>query len=430
MNDTVRNNIIFTSTYEPAWYREVVDKCCLLPDFNILEYNDETEIGEKGINLSGGQKQRVGLARAVFQKAQLYLLDDPLSAVDPHVLTDLFKDVIGPRGLLKNTTRILVTQSQAVLPLCDRIVLLKEGKIDFVGTYDELIEKDVSIKAILGDPDESNERAVAGEAGEYQEAISKMRASQDNAEEMAVGSVSWRVYLLVLKKFGLLYASLSLGGYILYEIGMIWGMFWLRTWSDDAKHRNSDLMAALNDTIHISPDETNSSLIEKAAEETVRVALDYSTESASPMDRVNMFVLIGTIELCGIVVGCLCLAIGILKTSTSLHHSVLDAVMRAPLQFFDKTPSGRIINRLSKDLCALDLEFFFFLDGWIVCFGSIVGAVAVITYEVPLLLSVITPCAVLLMVLLVSFLMLPAKFERSSHRMLENCLRKKSASKT
>ena len=74
-----------------------MDKCCLLPDFNILEHSDETGIGEKGINLSGGQKLRVSLARAVYQKAQLYLLDDPLSAVDPHVLQELFKDVIGPQ---------------------------------------------------------------------------------------------------------------------------------------------------------------------------------------------------------------------------------------------------------------------------------------------------------------------------------------------
>lgn len=223
MNDTVRNNIVFTSAYEEAWYREVVDKCCLLPDFNILEHNDETEIGEKGINLSGGQKQRVSLARAVFQKANLYLLDDPLSAVDPHVLHDLFKDVIGPQGLLKDTTRILVTHSQAVLPHCDRIVLLKDGRIDFVGTHDDLIKKDVSIKAILGEPAEGDEQDALDEPEENQRVISKTTDSkpQQNDEEIVIGNVSWRLYFLMIRKFGFVLMALTLTGYILHEICMV-----------------------------------------------------------------------------------------------------------------------------------------------------------------------------------------------------------------
>src|SRR5687768_16728654 len=92
----------------------------------------------KGVNLSGGQKQRISLARAVYQKAAIYLLDDPLSAVDAHVAADLFDNVIGPRGLLKNTTRVLVTHSVAVLPFVDRIIILDKGKITHSGTYHEI----------------------------------------------------------------------------------------------------------------------------------------------------------------------------------------------------------------------------------------------------------------------------------------------------
>ncbi|XP_003746748.1 canalicular multispecific organic anion transporter 1 [Galendromus occidentalis] len=404
LNDSIRNNIVFTSDPDESWYREVVDRCCLLPDFQMLEHNDDTEIGEKGINLSGGQKQRVSLARAVFQKAQLYLLDDPLSSVDSHVLQDLFNDVIGPQGLLKDTTRILVTHSQAVLPLCDRIVLLKEGKIDFVGTYNDLIKEDVSMKTILGESEGENDTRTADEPEEEQKIILNSHGSKvpQNEEEMSVGAVSWRVYLMMVKKFGLFYAGICLLGYGLHEIGMVWSMFWLKTWSTDAKHQDDDLMTALNDTMHATQDDLreNSSLIERIGQDFVKVSADFSAESVTPIDRINMFVFIGSIQMTGLVVGCLCLAIGILKTSTSLHQSVLDAIMRAPLQFFDKTPSGRNINRMSKDVDALDQEFFLNLDGWLCCVLSIFSVLVVIAYEVPLLLSVIVPCACLFVLLL------------------------------
>ena len=138
-NNTLRDNIIFGSHVSETRYQRIIDACALLPDLKILSDGDQTEIGEKvrdggcrtseasskildrffgvknqtfttrtwnfvlqGINLSGGQKQRVSLARAVYQDADTYLLDDPLSAVDAHVAKHLFEKVIGPNGLLKN----------------------------------------------------------------------------------------------------------------------------------------------------------------------------------------------------------------------------------------------------------------------------------------------------------------------------------------
>ena len=95
--------------------------------------------GEKGINLSGGQKQRVSLARAVYSNQDIYLLDDPLSAVDSHVGKHIFEQVIGPRGLLKNKTRILVTNSVAFLNQMDYIVVMKNGRISEAGSYKELL---------------------------------------------------------------------------------------------------------------------------------------------------------------------------------------------------------------------------------------------------------------------------------------------------
>ncbi|XP_042073998.1 ATP-binding cassette sub-family C member 2-like, partial [Haplochromis burtoni] len=101
-NATLKDNILFGSPHEEENFKKVIQACALAPDLELLPGGDLTEIGEKGINLSGGQKQRVSLARAVYSQADIYLLDDPLSAVDSHVGKHLFENVIGPNGLLKD----------------------------------------------------------------------------------------------------------------------------------------------------------------------------------------------------------------------------------------------------------------------------------------------------------------------------------------
>jgi ABC-type multidrug transport system fused ATPase/permease subunit len=101
-NATIRENILFGRDYNELHYDRIIKACSLITDFDIMPNRDKTEIGEKGINLSGGQKQRISLARALYSKADIYLLDDPLSAVDSHVGKHIFDMVIGPNGLLKN----------------------------------------------------------------------------------------------------------------------------------------------------------------------------------------------------------------------------------------------------------------------------------------------------------------------------------------
>jgi ABC-type multidrug transport system fused ATPase/permease subunit len=101
-NATLKDNIIFGNELDDKKYEKVLDACALITDLNILPAGDRTEIGEKGINLSGGQKQRISLARAVYNDSDIYLFDDPLSAVDSHVGKHIFDNVVGPSGMLKN----------------------------------------------------------------------------------------------------------------------------------------------------------------------------------------------------------------------------------------------------------------------------------------------------------------------------------------
>lgn len=140
-NATLQDNILFGRPMDQRRYDQVIQACALKPDIDILPGGHQTEIGEKGINLSGGQKQRVSLARAVYNDADIYFLDDPLSAVDSHVGKHIFEQVLGPKGILAKKTRILVTHGITYLPEVDNIFVLKEGEVSEHGTYKQLLER-------------------------------------------------------------------------------------------------------------------------------------------------------------------------------------------------------------------------------------------------------------------------------------------------
>ncbi|GFT16611.1 multidrug resistance-associated protein 1 [Trichonephila clavipes] len=141
LNQSLRENILLVKHMREEKYSKILDSCCLRPDLEILPSGDATEIGEKGLNLSGGQKQRISIARAVYQDKDIYLLDDPLSAVDVHVRKALFDDVISYNGILRKKTRILVTHDVSLLHKVDKIVSMKDGRIDEIGSYMDLLKK-------------------------------------------------------------------------------------------------------------------------------------------------------------------------------------------------------------------------------------------------------------------------------------------------
>lgn len=147
MNATVRENIIFGYKYDSVFYEKTVKACALLDDFVQLPDGDETVVGERGISLSGGQKARLALARAVYARADIYLLDDCLSAVDSHVGRHLIDNILGPKGLLSSKTRILSTNSIPVLAESDFIYMLQDGEIAERGTFRQLM----AMKGLVSD---------------------------------------------------------------------------------------------------------------------------------------------------------------------------------------------------------------------------------------------------------------------------------------
>lgn len=148
---TIRQNILFGQEMNKDRYDAVVKVCALVKDFEQLPYGDQTIVGERGTALSGGQKARISLARAVYRKADLYLLDDPLSAVDAHVGRHLFEECIGHKGRLgkQKATRILVTHQVHYLKDADFVVVLSEGKIEHMGSPQELSKMGIDFSKML-----------------------------------------------------------------------------------------------------------------------------------------------------------------------------------------------------------------------------------------------------------------------------------------
>ena len=126
-NGKLSENVLFGSEMDQLRYVHTIMACQLEPDLAIMPAGDQTEIGEKGINLSGGQKARVALARAIYNRPDVLLLDDPISALDAHVRQAVFNEVIV--GLMKNKTRILVTHSVEFAQLADHIIIMKDGRV-------------------------------------------------------------------------------------------------------------------------------------------------------------------------------------------------------------------------------------------------------------------------------------------------------------
>lgn len=187
MNATVKENILFGHKWDADFYDKTVKACALLEDFNALPDGDRTEVGERGISLSGGQKARVTLARAVYARADVYLLDDVLSAVDGHVGRHIIENVLGVRGLLNGKTRILATNAIPVLSESSQIILIESGKITESGTYDSLLARGGGVADFIrtaateeeNKPNEDDEKTLQGSSGSDNDVVEEVEATED-----------------------------------------------------------------------------------------------------------------------------------------------------------------------------------------------------------------------------------------------------------
>ena len=186
MNATVKENVIFGHRWDPHFYDLTIKACALMEDFKTLPDGDQTEVGERGISLSGGQKARLTLARAVYARADIYLLDDCLSAVDQHVGRHLIDNVLGPKGLLSGKTRVLATNSIPILIEADFITLLRDGSVLEKGSYEQLIAMKGEVSNLIRTA--SNEEEDTSSTSDENSTATSSPDSEDSTTIVGIGN--------------------------------------------------------------------------------------------------------------------------------------------------------------------------------------------------------------------------------------------------
>ncbi|KAI1321343.1 Multidrug resistance-associated protein 1 [Mortierella claussenii] len=412
INATLRDNILFGNDYQEERYRHILFACGLEPDLAILPAGDLTEIGERGINLSGGQKQRVSLARAAYADADIYLLDDPLSAVDAHVDRHLWKHLIGPKGWLKDKARVLVTHGIHHLKEVDRVVVLKEGQVVEQGEYEELMKergtfyqliKEYSVmhaKETRMKRDSSQRRQSVANAVEAAQEASKIlpvetelmdEASSDvlivTKGHMASDALSFEEVetsddgsevatddrgatgAIVGSKSGkadgkngdkenskaeLIAAEKMVEGQVTFETGLVY----IRALS----YKSVVVIVALFIIAQACLVSTSLWLkhwIKESEKHNDGKDRDHHDYPESPMPSTRLFLgvyALLTILYVVIYVGLswLMFAIARIRASQILHRNLITKILRLPMSFFDTTPLGRILNRFSSDFASVD----------------------------------------------------------------------------
>ncbi|XP_032583422.1 multidrug resistance-associated protein 1 isoform X5 [Drosophila sechellia] len=420
-NATVRDNILFGQTYDRKRYNKVIDACALRADIDILSAGDLTEIGEKGINLSGGQKQRISLARAVYSDADLYLLDDPLSAVDAHVGKHIFEEVIGPKGILARKSRVLVTHGVTFLPQVDSIYVMKMGEISESGTFDQLVKnKGAFADFIIQHLQEGNEEE------EELNQIKRQISSTGDVPEL-LGTVEKAIKLARTESL-----SDSISVTSADSLMGSGGSLRRRTKRQDS-HDSVASAASLK-----KKQEVEGKLIETEKSQTggvefavykhyiksVGIFLSVATlvlnfvfqafqigsnlwltQWANDQNVANDTGLrdmyLGVYGAFGFGQGFtsffsdLAPALGSLHAAKVLHSMLLENVLRAPMTMFDTTPVGRILSRFSKDVESVDQKMPQVINDCIWCAFEVLATIVVISLSTPIFLAVIVPIAFL-----------------------------------
>ncbi|PXF49940.1 Multidrug resistance-associated protein 1 [Gracilariopsis chorda] len=385
-NDTLRNNITFGKDFDEHLYKKAISVSALEHDMNILPAGDMTAIGEKGINLSGGQKQRVSIARAVYANADVYLFDDPLSALDAHVSQEVFQKCFSRRGFLKNKLRVLITNQVHVLPQCDEVVFLENGVVRCQGQYAMLAATDQSFQQLINEQqeeeakhekeegrtrdesvNEASKHSTAISISKQEEETSKMKFPQSAAgttlmqeEERKTGNVLLRAYYQY---------AVACGGVLMFLFMLVfWGatvalsviaQWWLSYWSE--------------------------------------------RELANDTRPLGFFLGIYFALTIGYAIATMMRSVWFLNlalfASKKLHDKMLGSVLRAPITFFDTTPIGRIISRFSRDVQTLDELLPQFFSQMLTTTLNLIAAYAFIGVILPIFFSVAVPVTIFYFIL-------------------------------
>ncbi|XP_067031621.1 ATP-binding cassette sub-family C member 10-like isoform X2 [Acropora muricata] len=371
---TVKENILFGKAFDVEKYMAVIRACALDEDLQMLPAGDETEIGENGVTLSGGQKARVALARAVYQDKEVYLLDDPLAAVDAHVAAHLFHHCI--MGLLQNKTRILCTHHTHFLSAADLVVVMDGGSVTHFGPPEEILQAEQIMSSIVELPDE---REAVGDNKGKKLVESKDEETMDEGlvkeEEKEKGVVKLHVYKSYWFAIGSCLATSILLSLLLMQASRNIGDWWLAYWISHSRTENH-----LNSTMAIPSGLTVD---------------QFGLHIHIVKDTVTFYLVVyGGLAVANTIFTLLrafLFAYGGLCAAKVLHSRLLKSILSAPVSFFDVTPIGRIINRFSSDMYSIDDSLPFILNIFLAQAFGVAGTVVITCYGLPWFILVLVP---------------------------------------
>lgn len=355
---SIKQNIIFIEEYDKVRYREVIRVCALERDLELFPYGDQTIVGERGISLSGGQKARVALARAMYKKADIYLLDDPLSAVDAHVGRHIFDKCISE--FLSDKICVLVTHQLQYLKDVKHIVLMNDACIEARGSYDELKKNKASVLSLLPEDESLHPDPKPKESNLIPNSI-KLNNDDEKPEEVLenqeTGAVDLKVYITYFKAIGSRFWIITvifscLITQVFYSGVDMFVSKWVNWEETIAVPGNiltkiADIVGELlgleePSIAAITTNDTNGT--------TVSDSNDYATRKRFIIFYGILMVIIAILTVYRtfsfFYVG--------LRISKNLHDRMFRAISRAKMYFFNTNPSGRILNRFSKDVGNVD----------------------------------------------------------------------------
>ncbi|CAD5125264.1 unnamed protein product [Dimorphilus gyrociliatus] len=308
LNDTIKENIIFNSEFDKERYKRVLEVCCLYPDLEQFDKEDNTLVGERGMSLSGGQKARISLARSIYKDSDIYLFDDPLSAVDPKVRDSLFYNCI--KTFLRGKTVILVTHHQDYVKDADLVFLLDNGNFS-TGDKQKIITN-------------LEDKASHFHKDDIENQLDDKENERDNMweEDVCLGSVSWSVYWNFLKSGSL----------------WIFGFYFLLSTCTQATHNFTDFW------------------ITRWSELFDNKSTNASVDDTKPNSNfhIAVYCLSNGVSLIMIFIASFLFCRGLYRASKDFHRQMLFRVLRAPISFFDSTPIGIILNRFTRDTGFMD----------------------------------------------------------------------------
>ncbi|KAJ5285818.1 hypothetical protein N7524_001124 [Penicillium chrysogenum] len=323
MNGTIKDSIVAMSDYDPLWYASVIQACALEEDLAQFPRGDAAVIGSKGVALSGGQSQRIALARAVYARRKIVILDDALSGLDATTENHIFHSLLGTRGLLKEIESTVIVASSSVkrLPYSDHIVVLEAGgRISEQGSFSALNKTGGYVSSFgLGLPDWEYKTKRFSDSPSYSsmDTVQKEKELLVEEPEHHDRGGDLGIYTYYINAIGWLPAIIFMVAMAGFVFCISFPSIWVKWWAQsDTAHPRQEIGHYL-----------------------------------------GIYAMLGCLAMLALIVGCWQMIITMVpKSGENFHRKLLTTVLGAPMLFFSTTDSGSILNRFSQDLQLIDME--------------------------------------------------------------------------